>query len=220
MTDTVKVWDLFIRVFHWTLALAFIVAYLTEGEVGLHFYVGWYIGVLVFTRIIWGFVGGKYARFSNFVRSPATVISYAKSMLSESGQKMRYLGHNPLGGLMVVALLLSLSATVATGIAYYAEENSDLFAFTHQPILQEHEEDHEERYEGRAYLTEHDEGDEHEESAEREQHEEDEWKEIHEFFANFTLLLVILHIAGVVWSSRLDGENLPRAMLTGRKRQL
>lgn len=193
------VWDIFIRFFHWTLVLAFAIAYITEGEVPLHFYVGWYIGVLMVLRVLWGFIGSQHARFSDFVKPPGVIIRYAKSLRSGDKHKIaHYRGHNPLGGAMVIALLLFLSITVASGIALYAGENDDLFAFTAQPILQE--EHHESS----------DAGEEHE-------HEENLVKEIHELFANLTLLLIGLHLAGVVLSGRLHNENLVRAMITGKK---
>jgi len=237
--NTVKVWDLFIRVFHWLLVMAFFTAYLTEGEYFIHFYAGWLIVALLVLRIIWGFVGTQYARFSDFVKPPAVITHYAKSLLSGGEKSMRYLGHNPLGGVMIVAMIFSLAATTFSGIQYYGSENPGYFAFVGEnPLHEAEDEDRDYSPSGQheqAYDRDDDEDEAHEryeqfrENAEREyhgdsdhedEHEEDEfWEELHEFFANFTLFLVLLHILGVVVSSRTHNENLVLAMLTGHKRR-
>jgi cytochrome b len=113
---TVKVWDPFIRVFHWSLAMLLLVAYATGDEIErLHIAAGYTIAGLVALRLVWGFVGPEHARFSSFVRPPREVLAYLRdiSML----RAPRYLGHNPAGGAMVVALLVMVSGTCATGYA-------------------------------------------------------------------------------------------------------
>lgn len=111
---TVKVWDLFVRVFHWSLATLFIVAYATRDEAQLvHIAVGYGIVGLVALRVIWGFVGPHHARFSSFVRSPRQVIGYLRSVATL--RATRHLGHNPAGGAMIIALMIMLTATGMTG---------------------------------------------------------------------------------------------------------
>ena len=111
---TVKVWDPFVRVFHWSLATLFLVAYVTGDETErLHIAVGYAIAGLVALRIIWGFVGPRHARFSDFVRSPHVVLSYLREVALLRAP--RYLGHNPAGGAMIIALLLMLAGTCITG---------------------------------------------------------------------------------------------------------
>src|SRR5512139_1618689 len=111
---TVKVWDLFVRVFHWSLATLFIVAYATRDEAHLvHIAVGYGIVGLVALRVIWGFVGPHHARFSSFVRSPRQVIGYLRSVATL--RATRHLGHNPAGGAMIIALMIMLTATGMTG---------------------------------------------------------------------------------------------------------
>jgi cytochrome b len=110
----VRVWDPLVRVFHWTLVIAFAVAWFTADEWDrAHEWAGYVIAGLVGFRLIWGLVGPRYARFTNFVRSPSLVLGYLRAMAQ--GREPRYLGHNPAGGAMVVALLTSLVGTAVTG---------------------------------------------------------------------------------------------------------
>jgi cytochrome b len=111
---TVKVWDLFVRVFHWALAALFVLAYATGDEVEkVHIAAGYAIAGLLALRIVWGLVGPHHARFSNFVRPPREVLAYLRDIALLRGK--RYLGHNPAGGAMIVALLVTLAATSASG---------------------------------------------------------------------------------------------------------
>lgn len=186
--ENVKVWDPFVRIFHWSLVAAFAVAYLSgEGEdewLGLHSIAGYTVLGLILVRLVWGIIGTRYARFSSFVYRPSAVAGYLKQLLLL--QPPRYLGHNPAGGLMIIALLAFLMLTSVFGLAAYGAEEgagplAGMFAGTSE-----------------------------------------NWAhalgEVHEFFANFTLFLVVFHVAGVVVSSLLHRENLVRAMFTGYKR--
>ncbi|MBN0988991.1 cytochrome b/b6 domain-containing protein [Amphritea pacifica] len=120
--QVVKVWDPLVRVFHWSLALFFTVAYLTEGDFEtVHFYMGYGISALILFRLLWGIIGPKYARFTNFVTGKEKVVSYLKSLLT--GNAEHYVGHNPAGGIMVVALLLMLALTCFFGMALIATDN-------------------------------------------------------------------------------------------------
>lgn len=118
----IKVWDLPVRFFHWLLVAAVVVSYYTmktEGApfdfpVEIHAKAGYIaLGLLIF-RWVWGLTGTHHARFSNFIYSPANTFRYLRGMLS--GQGAAYAGHNPLGGLAVLALLLSLSVQVGSGL--------------------------------------------------------------------------------------------------------
>lgn len=111
---TVRVWDPFVRVFHWSQAALIAVAWLTEdGPKTLHQTAGYIIAGMLALRVVWGFVGPRHARFSDFVRGPSTVLGYMRAMVA--GREPRYLGHNPAGGAMVVALLLTVAGTAMTG---------------------------------------------------------------------------------------------------------
>lgn len=111
----IQVWDIVVRVFHWTLGAAFLVAYLTGDDLlGPHIYAGYLAAILVVARIVWGFVGSKYARFSNFIYRPRLVIQYANDLLRFRSR--RYIGHSPAGGAMIVLLLLMIVLIAATGL--------------------------------------------------------------------------------------------------------
>lgn len=204
-TQMIRVWDPFVRAAHWGLVIAFAVAYLTEGEpLTIHSWAGYVIAAIIVLRIVWGFVGPHHARFGTFVYGPSTVLSYLRDLLLLRSK--RYVGHSPAGGAMVVALLLSLGATTLTGMAYLAQDkNAGPFApWLGHPSA-----------ETAATAT----GPSANSMLDSENGEdEDTLKEVHEFFANLSLALVFLHVAGVTVASLAHRENLPRAMITGRKR--
>ncbi|MBI4817667.1 MAG: DUF1924 domain-containing protein [Deltaproteobacteria bacterium] len=116
-TPRTKVWDIPVRLFHWSLVLLIAVAFLTGEEddwSSVHAKAGLAIlGLLVF-RIAWGFVGSRYARFRSFLRSPREVVEFAKAYVK--GRPPLHLSHNPLGAVMVIALLLLLLAATGTGV--------------------------------------------------------------------------------------------------------
>lgn len=110
----VKIWDPFVRVFHWSLVTLFVAAYVTgDDATRVHIALGYAIAALIALRVAWGFIGPRHARFSSFVRSPSTVLAYLRDMALLRGP--RYLGHNPAGGVMIVALLAMLAGTGVTG---------------------------------------------------------------------------------------------------------
>lgn len=111
---TVRVWDLFVRVFHWTLAAAFITAWLTRhSSETLHYVAGYAAGALIGARLLWGVIGSHYARFAQFTRGPRTVVAYLRDIAT--GREARYLGHNPAGGAMVLVLMFMMAGTATTG---------------------------------------------------------------------------------------------------------
>ena len=111
---TVNVWDPFVRIFHWSLVACFVIAYATGDELeGVHVAAGYTIAGLLAARITRGFVGPRHARFSNFVRPPREVLAYVRAVAMLRAP--RYIGHNPAGGALIVALLIALAGTSATG---------------------------------------------------------------------------------------------------------
>jgi cytochrome b len=168
---TVRVWDPFVRLFHWSLLALFVCAFVTGDEIDwLHIRAGYAIAVLIALRIVWGFVGPRPARFSSFLRPPGEVVAFLRQSLRLGAP--RHLGHNPAGGYMIVAMLGLLTYLSVTGMML----TTDAFWGSH-------------------------------------------WlKEAHEAGAYAMIGLVMLHLAGVALASIEHGENLVRAMVTGRKR--
>ncbi len=176
MTDgaqdrTVEVWDPALRCFHWCLVGSFTIAWLSADNLDtIHEWSGYAAGALIMFRLLWGFAGPRYARFRQFVRTPAHVLAYLSDLAR--GRESRFIGHNPAGGAMVLALMAAMASLAVTGWM----STLDMFWGS-------------------------------------------EWlEEIHEFMANFMLVLVGLHVAGVLLASLRHGENLVRAMVNGRKR--
>jgi len=180
--ELIKVWDLPLRLFHWLLVAGFVVAYLTEDELlTVHVWAGYLVFGLLLFRLVWGFIGSDYARFSNFLCSPVKTVIYVKDVVALKAK--RYLGHNPAGAAMIMLLLVSLLMTSITGFAVYGADQgagplANIVGSSNEEL----------------------------------------WEEVHEFFANFTLLLVFVHIAGVVVESLIHRENLAKAMWHGYKK--
>jgi cytochrome b len=192
-SSSIRVWDPVVRIGHWLLVAGFFTNYIMEDEfMTVHAWIGYSIVLIVLFRILWGFVGSEHARFSDFVRSPASVADYLRRFFK--GRAPAYTGHNPAGGVMILLLLGCLLALTFSGLVLYAaEENAGPLA---------------------GWVTEAGEGaasavwavDEH------------FWEETHEVLVNVLLGLVILHVLGVLIAGRVHGENLVRAMATGRKK--
>ena len=145
-----KVWDLPVRVMHWGLVLAVGGAWLTrelEGDwFAWHVRCGYAVLLLAATRIVWGFVGTRHARFADFVRGPRAVLRYLRGGAGEDGQRIA--GHNPLGALMVLAMLAMLLAQAALGLfandqvmstgplfGYVTGETSDRLTSLHKQLF-------------------------------------------------------------------------------------
>lgn len=112
--DTVRVWDPLVRVFHWTVVLGISLNYfvLASGKMS-HRYVGDGVAVALAVRVAWGFVGSAHARFSDFVTSPRAVLSHLATAITRRDR--RYVGHNPAGGAMILALMTLIGLTCLTG---------------------------------------------------------------------------------------------------------
>ena len=105
-------WDLPTRVFHWVLVTCVVLAWWSgeEGNFGLHEWMGYTILVLVASRIIWGFIGSRHSRFSDFVAGPGRILGYLRGEVTEVP------GHNPLGGWSVVLFLVLLLLQGVSGL--------------------------------------------------------------------------------------------------------
>ena len=169
--QTVRVWDRTVRALHWTLVVSVALAALGLVVVSrMHQPAGYVALAAVLLRLVWGVAGGGHARFAQFVRGPRVALRYARSLAS--GRESRFIGHNPLGGWMVVALMLCVGSLALTGWLYTTD-----------------------RLWG-------------DETVER----------VHRALAWTLLALVVTHIAGVVFTSLRQRENLVAAMFSGRKR--
>lgn len=170
MSTPVRVWDRLQRLLHWTLVLAIALAWLSTLAFGsLHQPVGYAALAIVLLRIVWGFVGSRYALFSQFVRGPRATIEYLRALQQRT--EPHHLGHNPLGGWMILALLacvlgLALTGWLYTTDAFWGDETVD-------------------------YL--------------------------HQALAWGMLALIAMHVAGVLFTSRRQHENLVKAMFSGDK---
>ena len=182
-SDSIKVWDILIRIFHWSLVLFVLVLFITEDDfLSIHSYAGYTVLLLLGFRIVWGFIGTYHARFSSFITTPKAAINYLKEEIS--GDAKRYIGHNPAGAIMIFGLIITLILTAFTGMATIATEGKGPLAGTFIAS-----------FSGEVL------------------------GEIHELFTSLILLLIILHIGGVIFSSLAEEENLIKAMITGRKRK-
>lgn len=108
-----RVWDPLVRVFHWSLVAGMAYEFVFEPGTIIHNTLGQVLLVLIAMRVVWGFVGSKHARFSDFVRGPWVVLGYVRDIFT--GHPRRHLGHNPAGGAMVLALLLAVAVTAGSG---------------------------------------------------------------------------------------------------------
>jgi len=128
-SDSSQVWDPLVRIFHWSVAAFFALAYLLEGDwPGLHSHAGYTVALLVAFRIVWGFIGSSRARFSNFIASPAVTVRYLRELLG--GRSEPYTGHDPAGAVMILVLLFSLLTTALSGMSLFAMEGSGPLAHT------------------------------------------------------------------------------------------
>lgn len=133
MSDThqkkIYVWDLPTRLFHWSLVLLVIVSVLTglgwsglDDEMEIHEWSGIAIIALVLFRIAWGFIGGRHARFTDFIKGPVVIFKYAKGLTT--GAHEQWLGHNPLGGLSVIAMIGLVGLQAVLGL--FANDDSHI----------------------------------------------------------------------------------------------
>jgi len=181
---SIQVWDIPTRIFHWILVGLVIFSFVT-GKIGLsamryHEWSGFAILVLVVFRLGWGFIGGHQSRFSSFVKGPAAVISYAMSLLSKDSKP--HIGHNPLGGWSILAMLISLLVQAGTGL------------FANDDILTE----------GPLYAL--------------VSKQTSDWLTgVHHLNQKVLLVLVMVHIAAVIFYLIAKRENLIKPMITGSK---
>jgi cytochrome b len=140
----VRVWDLPLRLFHWSLAILVVLAIITAQVGGnalvWHFRFGYSILALLMFRLVWGFAGTRYARFADFISGPRRILDYLKG-------RSVHTGHNPLGSLSVLAMLLLFITQAALGlfsnddifsegplVAFISKERSDWLTWLHTEV--------------------------------------------------------------------------------------
>lgn len=131
----IRVWDLPVRLFHWLMAFSFAGAYLT-AEVDqwrlVHVTLGYTMAALVCFRILWGFFGTAYARFSSFVRGPRATLAYVRSMFS--GRPQHFIGHNPAGAVAIMSMLAIAIVLAGSGWLLYTERAGEWMEDAHELI--------------------------------------------------------------------------------------
>ncbi|CDO34414.1 cytochrome b/b6 domain-containing protein [Novosphingobium sp. KN65.2] len=204
---TERNWDPVVKLTHWTIVLAILAnALLTEEGSAAHIWVGYALAAILGLRLLWGLIGPNEARFTAFPPNPARALSHVGEI--RRGEKAEHASHNPLGALMVYAIWSCLCVIIATGIA--------MAGFP--PQGESHEE-------GRpAALVSAESGEERERAEQAEEvresgedHEEGGMEELHEIAVNLLYLLIVLHIAGVVFETRRSGRQVVLAMLPRRQ---
>ena len=167
---SIPVWDVFVRVTHWTVATLVIADLsLLDGEAKAHHWAGYVVLGLVALRLVWGLIGPRFARFSAFPPSLQAARAHLAGVLR--GRHELYLSHNPLGALMVYNLW---AAIILAGVSGHLMTTDAFFGV--------------------------------------------DWiEEVHEAVANWLILSVVLHVAGVLFEMRASNVNLIRAMITGEK---
>lgn len=110
----VRVWDIVVRLFHWTVVTGCVLNLFILDDGGLaHEIVGYTVAAALVVRVIWGFIGTRYARFADFVPTPKRLGSYMSALVK--GREPRTLGHNPAGAVMMLALMALLGGVCITG---------------------------------------------------------------------------------------------------------
>ncbi|MAM63845.1 cytochrome b/b6 domain-containing protein [Maritimibacter sp. UBA3975] len=195
---TVRVWDPVVRIFHWGMVAAVATAWLSaEESETIHEVAGYVVAGLLGARLVWGLIGTRHARFGSFLRGPGTTVRYLRDMMA--GRERRYIGHNPAGAAMIVALLLALSGTAFTG--WLMADTTRVAMLPEMPAVV-----------SPAFADDDGERGEYGEGG------EELLEEVHEVLANLLLVLIAPHVGGVILASVRHNENLARAMVTGTKR--
>lgn len=187
-------WDPVVKLTHWSVVLAVLAnAVITEEGSAAHVWVGYALLAILALRLLWGLIGPAEARFSAFLPSPRRALVHLRDI--RSGVPSEHKSHNPLGALMVYAIWACLGVIIGTGIAMAGlPDTADL---SRTPMAADSAEygEHEERGE----------------------HEEGAAAEVHETAVNLLYLLILLHLAGVVFETRRSGRKVILAMVPGHR---
>ncbi|MFM7350593.1 MAG: cytochrome b/b6 domain-containing protein [Erythrobacter sp.] len=200
-------WDPIVRITHWSIALAVLAnAVFTEEGSGAHIWVGYGLAAILALRLLWGLVGPAEARFSAFWPSPRKAMAHLRDI--RTGKVIHHASHNPLGALMVYAIWWCLLTIIATGVAMAGLPSLD---------GTQREGERQERTiaaqgPGAEREAASEEKEEKQEDGEGGEEEEGPLGEIHETAANLLYLLILLHLAGVIFETRRSGRHVLVAM--------
>ncbi len=121
----IRVWDPLVRIFHWSLAICFLVAYVVEDDrLNLHVLAGSIIFGLIIFRLVWGIMGTEHSRFADFICSFKQIKQHLLDLVSL--RPACHIGHTPIGGVMIILLLLGLLLLTLSGVILYAQEGAHL----------------------------------------------------------------------------------------------
>lgn len=135
LKQEIPVWDIPVRVFHWLLVICFAGAWLTsesERLAMIHYAFGYTACLLVLIRLVWGVIGTRYARFTQFLKGPRVVIGHFMAMLR--GHPHHDIGHNPAGGLVMFALMLLILLIGFSGYLTVKEFFGDFASEIHELV--------------------------------------------------------------------------------------
>lgn len=201
-------WDPIVKLTHWSIAAAILAnALITEQGSSAHLWVGYALAAVLGVRLIWGLIGPRAARFAAFPPSPARAVAHVGDIMA--GRKTSHASHNPLGALMVYAIWTTMGVVIASGIAMAGLPDITARGPAFGPAASVSAEAGDEAGEHEAR-----EGPEGGEPGER---EEGPLGEIHEVAVNILYLLILLHIAGVLFESRRSGRHIVMAMMPGAR---
>lgn len=197
-------WDPVVKLTHWTIVAAILAnALVTEEGSTAHVWVGYALAATLALRLIWGVIGPAEARFSAFPPSPGRALAHIREIAA--GQRAEHASHNPLGALMVYAIWSTLAVIIVTGVLMVsapAKPEAELGAAPPAATAERLEREESEEHEGRG---------------DGEEREEGPLTEVHETAVNLLYVLIVLHIAGVVFETRRSGRRIVLAMLPGRR---
>lgn len=167
------IWTLPTRVFHALFALFILFAFLSDEDnlLTYHAIIGYSIFILLFFRVVWGFIGPKHSKFKDFPLGIKNVKEFLGEIFTD---KSKYLGHNPMASYVMIAMLITTFLAIITGVfAYGIQEGRGILSFLNNPYFKEMK----------------------------------LFKEIHEIFANFLIVLIVAHLGGILSDKLLHGKN-------------
>lgn len=203
-------WDPVVKLTHWTIVGAILAnGLITEEGSNPHIWVGYALAATLALRLIWGVIGPAEARFAAFPPHPTRALAHIREIAQ--GRRTEHASHNPLGALMVYAIWSTLAVIIVTGVLM-ANAPAEAKSPAAGPVAAEASAVHNEAREREEI------GEEAEEHEGAEGHgEEGPLAEVHETAVNLLYVLIVLHIAGVVFETRRSGRRIVLAMLPRRR---